>query len=82
MRQTPEKFTPTVISNMTANLVKNADSLRSQLSKNAIQAIQESFQVLGKQMDPFIEQCTSVILRKAGDTNVFISEAARLAIEE
>ena len=33
-------------------------------------------------MDPFIDQCASAILKKCGDTNVFISEAARLAIEE
>lgn len=33
-------------------------------------------------MEPHIDLCASVILKKSGDTNVFISEAARLAIEE
>lgn len=37
---------------------------------------------MGKQMDNFIEMCASVILKKCSDTNVFLSESSRLAIEE
>lgn len=33
-------------------------------------------------MDPHIDQIVNVVLKKCGDTNVFISEAARFAIEE
>jgi hypothetical protein len=33
-------------------------------------------------MDGHVDACVGVILRKCGDTNVFLSEAARLAIDE
>ena len=33
-------------------------------------------------MDLFIDTCINVMFKKCADTNVFISEAARTAIEE
>ena len=43
LRFNPETFTASVIKNMTGQLTKLADSLRSILSKSAIQTLQESF---------------------------------------
>jgi len=52
------------------------DSLRSALAKNALLCASELFVTFGKRLDPEIEVCLPVILRRAADTNAFISEAA------
>ncbi len=78
----PEKFTPQSIQTATNQLLKLAESLRSLLSKAAIQTLQEFFTVLGPQMDSHVEASINVILKRCTDTNVFLSESSRLALED
>lgn len=57
-----------------------ADSLRSSLSKNALMALADMCQFLNRCVEPDLDTVSSLILRKAVDTNVFISEAANKAL--
>lgn len=57
-----------------------ADSLRSSLSKSALMALADMCQFLTHFVEPDMDTVTSLLLRKAVDTNVFISEAAGKAI--
>ena len=63
------------------SLVKPLDSLRSQVSKNASLALYTLYNELGpKECDPWIEAVTPTLLKRAIDTNHFISESAENAL--
>jgi hypothetical protein len=62
-------------------LVKPIDNLRSQVAKNACLAACYLFQeIQTKDIDPYTETLMPVLLKRAGDTNAFISEQARQAL--
>ena len=62
---------------MIKELVKLVDSLRSQLSKNTLITLKTMIENLPtKDMDPHIDILMPAVLKKAADTNVFISESA------
>ena len=67
--------------NICLDLIKWADSLRSSLSKNALIVIGEMCENLGRTIDSEITDLLKVLIKKAIDTNVFISEQAEVAIE-
>ena len=62
-------------------LIKLLESMRSSLLKNLLMAIKDMFTYLKRCMEPFLEKIIKILLRRAGDTNVFISEEGDLAIE-
>jgi len=64
----------------TALVAALADSLRSALAKNGLRCISELFVTFRGKMDAEIEVCLSVSLRRAVDTNGFISEEAEIAL--
>ncbi len=37
---------------------------------------------LARHMDPFVETCFGIILKRCSDTNVFLAESSRFALEE
>ena len=53
---------------------KLIESLRSSLSKNAVIALGECAETMGKILDPELESIFSRLMRKTLDTNSFISE--------
>lgn len=62
---------------MFKELVKPVDSLRSQVSKNACLALQALFSELtSSQTDSHIDTVLPTLLKRAADTNQFISEQA------
>ena len=61
-------------------MLKVSESLRSQLAKLAILTIWEFFELLKRKMDPEIEKCITILLKKATDTNLFIAESAQDAL--
>lgn len=63
-------------------VVALADSLRSALAKNALRCIAELFAALGSRMDPDLDPVLSALLRRAADTNAFISEEADVSLRE
>lgn len=70
---------PIIAQNMSVfkELVKPVDSLRSQVSKNACLALQGLFNELtSSQTDGQIDTVLPILLKRAADTNQFISEQA------
>ena len=77
IKHNPEVFISKVtLHNIVLNLLKWADSLRSSLSKNALIALKEICENLGKIVDGEISDILKVFLKKASDTNSFIAETA------
>merc|ERR1711957_257576 len=63
------------------DLCKIIDNLRSQVAKNGSLTASTLYQeIASKDIDPFTETCMPVLLKRAGDTNAFISEGARQAL--
>jgi hypothetical protein len=54
--------------------------LRSQLSKNALNGINIAILQLGRKIEPFLDILVLQLLKKAIDTNAFISEAGIQAL--
>ena len=70
--------------NITAfkELVKPVDSLRSQVSKNACLALQALFQAVETRIaDQQMDNVLPILLKRAADTNYFISESAEATIQ-
>ncbi|OMJ84419.1 hypothetical protein SteCoe_14497 [Stentor coeruleus] len=67
--------------NICLDLIKWADSLRSSLSKNALIVIGEMCENLGRSIDSEITELLKVLIKKAIDTNLFISDQANVALE-
>jgi hypothetical protein len=62
---------------VTADVLALSDSLRSSLSKNALILIGEMATAFGaKKLDPMVASMLPLLLKKAADTNAFISEEA------
>lgn len=77
VKHNPEVFLSKVtMHNIVLNLVMWADSLRSSLSKNAMIALKEMCEHIGKGIDGEIPDILKIFLKKAADTNAFLSEIA------
>ena len=61
-------------------MVSLADSLRSFLSKNALLAFSDIFRNLRKLVDHELDIIVPVLMKKATDTNIFLSEEAETAL--
>jgi len=57
-------------------MIKLADSLRSSVSKVALLSINDMLSFLKRCMEPFLDRLAKVLLKKAADTNAFLSEEA------
>jgi hypothetical protein len=60
-------------------LIKLVDSLRSQLAKGGLQTFVELFKNLKKSMDCTLDAALPHMVRRAADTNQFISQEAEIA---
>jgi hypothetical protein len=56
------------------------NSLRTQLSRNALGAYAMVFENLGKKVDSILDHVIPMLLKKAADTNAFIAEEAEKAL--
>ena len=56
------------------------NSLRTQLSRNALGTFAEIFENLGKKSDIMLDNVVPMLLKKAADTNAFIAEEAEKAL--
>lgn len=74
-------FSKVTLHNIILDVVKWADSLRSSLSKNALLLLQDMCLKLGKSMDSEISELLKILIKKAIDTNTFISEQAISTLE-
>jgi len=61
-------------------ILKIADSLRSSLSKIALMTINDMFIFLKRCVEPDLDGIIKLLLKKASDTNIFISEEAEKAL--
>jgi hypothetical protein len=62
-------------------IVKQTDNLRSQVSKNACMTLQIMFQELPtRDLDPSVDLVIGTLIKKATDTNQFVSEQAEKAL--
>jgi CLASP N terminal len=75
-------FSKVTLHNITIDVVKFADSLRSSLSKNSLILIEEMCCTLRKSMDAEISEIIKILLKKTMDTNVFISSQAKKTMEK
>jgi len=80
MKFTSDVFKCVNVHEIVFQVLMLADSLRSSLSKNALMALAEMCQFLTRLVEPDIDTVSSLLLRKAVDTNVFLSEAAGKAV--
>jgi len=62
-------------------LLRCADNLRSAVAKNAILALGDLFQGMGRGMDAELPAVLAMLLKKCGETSIFLSEAAELAVQ-
>lgn len=65
---------------MVAAVLKVADSLRSSLSKIALMTLNDMFVYLKRCVEPDLDSILKLLLKKASDTNIFISEEAEKAL--
>jgi len=65
-----------------ALIAQLVESLRSALAKNALRCISELFATFGPRLDHEIDLSLPAILRRAADTNSFISDEAEAALRE
>lgn len=73
-------FQNVALHGLIVEVLKLADSLRSSLSKNALIVLAEMAESLGRLLDADIETIIPCVIKKATDTNVFISEQAENCI--
>ena len=64
------------------SVLKLGDSLRSSLCKIALMTINDMFAYLKRCMEPDLDHITKLLLKKAADTNIFISEEADKALAQ
>lgn len=67
-------------SEIMAELSNLCNSLRTQLSRNALGTFAEIFENLGKKADAILDNVVPMLLKKAADTNAFIAEEAEKAL--
>lgn len=80
----PEYFSSTdpYITQVIRQLIRTANSLRTQLSRSTLATFAVLFENLGKVLDHQLDQIVPVLVKKAGDKNAFIAEEAEKAIIE
>ena len=66
---------------ITLDLLALIESLRSSVSKNALICLNEFTIALGKQVDPEMEVILEKLVKKSGDTNVFISSEVQKCLK-
>lgn len=76
-----EVFLPSELQRIILKLLEWAGSLRSALSKNGIILLGEMCRGLKKFVEPELDQIVPVLLKKAADTNIFISEEGGVAMQ-
>ena len=76
----PDLFDAGTLPTLSKDLISTADSLRSQLAKNALITLEELYISQGKAFDNQIETMMPCLLKKASDTNAFISDVGRSAL--
>jgi len=78
----PKFFTPTdsYYSEIMKELSNLCNSLRTQLSRNALATFAIVFENLGKKSDSILDNVIPMLLKKAADTNAFIAEEAEKAL--
>lgn len=67
--------------NIIEGLIAQSSSLRSAVSKNGLLAFVEIFESLKRLLDGELDNIFPVLLKRAYDTNIFISEPADQALE-
>ena len=78
----PEFFKTTNVyfGEIMADLSNLCNSLRTQLSRNALGTFAIVFENLGKNSDCILDNVIPMLLKKAADTNAFIAEEAEKAL--
>jgi hypothetical protein len=74
-------FSKVTLHNVVLDVVKWADSLRSSLAKNSLILIEEMCRRLRRSMDSEVSDLMKILIKKAVDTNAFISEQAQKTLE-
>ena len=74
-------FSRVTLHNVLMDVIRWADSLRSSLAKNSLILLEEMCRSLRKSMDNECSDLIKILLKKAIDTNVFISQQARVTLE-
>jgi hypothetical protein len=75
-----EMLVNSVLKNVMPDVIKLTESLRSTLSKNAVMAVNELSSILKRSLDPYFDLMFSKLIKKALDTNSFISEEVKKAL--
>ena len=65
-----------LMQNFIQNLIKQVESLRSTVSKNALLGFKDILASLKKRMDNDLDYLLPAVMKKATDTNTFLSKAA------
>ena len=78
-----EDFSPDRVRRCIDGLLKLMDSLRSSVVKNAMLALTDLFQYLsdGLISDALIIACYKKLIKKVGESNAFLSNSARTALQ-
>ena len=63
-------------------VLRQADNLRSAVAKNAILALGDLFEGLEKAMDSEVPLILALLLKKCGDTSIFLIESAERAVHK
>ena len=69
-----------ILQNFIQGIIKQVESLRSTVSKNALIGIKDLFDNLKKQLDSDLDFIIPAWMKKASDTNIFLSKAAEEAL--
>lgn len=69
------------LSTYAGNVLTLAESLRSGVAKNALICLQDLFGAFKRQLDSTLENVIPVVLKKAADTNIFLSSEAEKTLE-
>ena len=65
-----------ILQNFVQGLIRQVESLRSTVSKNALLAFKDLSNTLKKNLDSELDHILSATMKKATDTNIFLSKAA------
>ena len=69
-----------IFQNFIQGIIKQVESLRSTVSKNALLGIKDLFDNLKRQLDSDLDYIIPACMKKASDTNIFLSKAAEEAL--
>lgn len=65
-----------ILQNFIQGTIKQVESLRSTVAKNALLGFKDLFETLKKSLDSELDHILSATMKKATDTNIFLSKAA------